>query len=147
MIKAEKITKSFGSLQVLKGIDLEVRRGEIVSIVGPSGAGKTTLLMIMGTLEKADAGKIFIDGHELNALSEKKLSDFRNKHIGFVFQFHQLLPEFTALENVMIPALIGNVKHSAAEERARELLQLMRLSGRAGHKPAELAGGRDAVDR
>ncbi len=141
MIKAENITKSFGSLQVLKGIDLEVRRGEIVSIVGPSGAGKTTLLMIMGTLEKADAGKIFIDGHELNALSEKKLSDFRNKHIGFVFQFHQLLPEFTALENVMIPALIGNVKHSAAEERARELLQLMRLSGRAEHKPAELSGG------
>jgi len=141
MIKAEKITKSFGSLQVLKGIDLEVRRGEIVSIVGPSGAGKTTLLMIMGTLEKADAGKIFIDGHELNALSEKKLSDFRNKHIGFVFQFHQLLPEFTALENVMIPALIGNVKHSAAEERARELLRLMRLSERAEHKPAELSGG------
>lgn len=141
MIKAEKITKSFGSLQVLKGIDLEVRRGEIVSIVGPSGAGKTTLLMIMGTLEKADAGKIFIDGHELNALSEKKLSDFRNKHIGFVFQFHQLLPEFTALENVMIPALIGNVKHSAAEERARELLRLMGLSERAEHKPAELSGG------
>ncbi len=141
MIKAEKITKSFGSLQVLKGIDLEVRRGEIVSIVGPSGAGKTTLLMIMGTLEKADAGKIFIDGHELNALSEKKLSDFRNRHIGFVFQFHQLLPEFTALENVMIPALIGNVKHSAAEERARELLRLMGLSERAEHKPAELSGG------
>jgi len=141
MIKAEKITKSFGSLQVLKGIDLEVRRGEIVSIVGPSGAGKTTLLMIMGTLEKADAGKIYIDGHELSALSEKKLSDFRNKNIGFVFQFHQLLPEFSAPENVMIPALIGNVKHSQAEERARELLRLMGLSERAEHKPAELSGG------
>lgn len=141
MIKAEKITKSFGSLQVLKGIDLEVRKGEIVSIVGPSGAGKTTLLMIIGTLEKADAGKICIDGHELSALSEKKLSDFRNKHIGFVFQFHQLLPEFTALENVMIPALIGNVSHSAAEEKAKELLDMMGLSERREHKPAELSGG------
>ena len=141
MIKAENITKSFGSLQVLKGIDLEVRKGEIVSIVGPSGAGKTTLLMIMGTLEKADSGRIFIDDNELGLLNEKKLSDFRNKHIGFVFQFHQLLPEFTALENVMIPALIGNVSHSAAEEKAKELLDMMGLSERREHKPAELSGG------
>ena len=141
MIKAENITKSFGSLQVLKGIDLEVRKGEIVSIVGPSGAGKTTLLMIMGTLEKADSGRIFIDDNELGLLNEKKLSDFRNKHIGFVFQFHQLLPEFTALENVMIPGLIGNVSHSAAEEKAKELLDMMGLSERREHKPAELSGG------
>jgi len=141
MIKAENITKSFGSLQVLKGIDLEVRKGEIVSIVGPSGAGKTTLLMIMGTLEKADSGRIIIDNNELGLLNEKRLSDFRNKHIGFVFQFHQLLPEFTALENVMIPALIGNVNHSIAEEKARELLDMMGLSERREHKPAELSGG------
>ncbi|MCE5205732.1 MAG: ABC transporter ATP-binding protein [Porphyromonadaceae bacterium] len=141
MIKAENITKRFGSLQVLKGIDLEVGEGEIVSIVGPSGAGKTTLLLIMGTLEKADSGRVTIDGQELNLLSEKKLSDFRNKNIGFVFQFHQLLPEFTALENVMIPALIGNVKHTRAEAKARELLQMMGLSDRATHKPNELSGG------
>ncbi len=141
MIKAKNITKSFGSLQVLKGIDLEVEKGEIVSIVGPSGAGKTTLLMILGTLEKADSGSINIDGHEVNMLSEKKMSDFRNKNIGFVFQFHQLLPEFTALENVMIPALIGRVKYSDAEEKARELLQMMGLATRTDHKPAELSGG------
>ena len=141
MIRAEKIYKSFGSLQVLKGIDLEVQQGEIVSIVGPSGAGKTTLLMIMGTLEKADSGKIFIDDHELSTLGEKKLAAFRNKNIGFVFQFHQLLPEFTALENVMIPALIGRSKHADAEKRAKELLQLMGLEERLEHKPAELSGG------
>lgn len=141
MIKAEKITKSFGSLQVLKGIDMEVKQGEIVSIVGPSGAGKTTLLMIMGTLEKADAGRILIDGHDLSKLGEQRLSDFRNRNIGFVFQFHQLLPEFTALENVMIPALIGNVKHVKAEARARELLSMMGLAEREEHKPAELSGG------
>ncbi len=141
MIKAEKIFKSFGPLQVLKGIDLEVRKGEIVSIVGPSGAGKTTLLMIMGTLEKADSGRIYIDDYELGSLSEKKLSDFRNRNIGFVFQFHQLLPEFTALENVMIPALIGRTKHAEAEARAKELLYMMGLSGRIAHKPAELSGG------
>lgn len=141
MIKAEKICKSFGPLQVLKGIDLEVRKGEIVSIVGPSGAGKTTLLMIMGTLEKADSGRIFIDDHELSSLSEKKLSDFRNRNIGFVFQFHQLLPEFTALENVMIPALIGRAKHAEAEAKAKGLLQMMGLSERITHKPAELSGG------
>jgi lipoprotein-releasing system ATP-binding protein len=141
MIKAEKVFKSFGSLQVLKGIDLEVRKGEIVSIVGPSGAGKTTLLMIMGTLEKADSGRIYIDNHELNVLGEKKLSDFRNRNIGFVFQFHQLLPEFTALENVMIPALIGCAKHPEAEAKAKELLSMMGLSDRVAHKPAELSGG------
>lgn len=141
MVKAEKITKSFGSLKVLKGIDLEVQRGEIVSIVGPSGAGKTTLLMIMGTLEKADSGRILIDGQDLSQLGEQRLADFRNQNIGFVFQFHQLLPEFTALENVMIPALIGNVKHSKAEAKARELLAMMGLAERMAHKPAELSGG------
>ncbi|MDD3910121.1 MAG: ABC transporter ATP-binding protein [Proteiniphilum sp.] len=141
MIKVEKIVKSFGPLQVLKGIDLEVQKGEIVSIVGPSGAGKTTLLMIMGTLEKADSGRIYINNSELSTLSEKRLSDFRNRNIGFVFQFHQLLPEFTALENVMIPALIGNAKHSDAEGRAKELLNMMGLSARTEHKPAELSGG------
>ena len=141
MIRVENIHKSFGELQVLKGIDLEVNKGEIVSIVGPSGAGKTTLLMIMGTLEKANSGKVFIGDNDLSKLSEKKLSDFRNKNIGFVFQFHQLLPEFTALENVMIPALIGNAKHGAAEKRAKELLQMMGLSERMEHKPAELSGG------
>ncbi|KUL19975.1 MAG: Lipoprotein-releasing system ATP-binding protein LolD [Proteiniphilum sp. 51_7] len=141
MVKAEKITKSFGSLKVLKGIDLEVQRGEIVSIVGPSGAGKTTLLMIMGTLEKADSGRILIDGQDLSRLGEQRLADFRNQNIGFVFQFHQLLPEFTALENVMIPALIGNVKHSKAEAKARELLAMMGLAERMAHKPAELSGG------
>src|SRR5690554_1018156 len=141
MIKVENITKSFGDLQVLKGIDLEVKKGEIVSIVGPSGAGKTTLLMIMGTLEKGDTGKIYIDNNELSELNDKRLSDFRNKNIGFVFQFHQLLPEFTALENVMIPALIGKVKHGVAQEKALELLNMMGLSERIEHKPAELSGG------
>jgi lipoprotein-releasing system ATP-binding protein len=141
MIKVEKIYKSFGNLQVLKGIDLEVNKGEIVSIVGPSGAGKTTLLMIMGTLERADSGKVYFNGDDLSRLEEKKLSDFRNKNIGFVFQFHQLLPEFTALENVMIPALIGNRKRSEAEKKAKELLHMMGLTGRMDHKPAELSGG------
>ena len=141
IIRVEQIYKSFGALQVLKGINLEVRKGEIISVVGPSGAGKTTLLMIMGTLEKADSGKIWIDEIDLNRLSEKKLSDFRNQNIGFVFQFHQLLPEFTALENVMIPALIGNAKRSEAEKNAKELLSLMRLTDRMEHKPAQLSGG------
>ena len=141
MIKVEKIYKSFGNLHVLKGIDLEVDKGEIVSIVGPSGAGKTTLLMIMGTLEKADSGKVFFNDDDLSRLEEKELSDFRNKNIGFVFQFHQLLPEFTALENVMIPALIGNRKHSDAEKKAKELLNMMGLTGRMDHKPAALSGG------
>jgi lipoprotein-releasing system ATP-binding protein len=141
MIKVEKIYKSFGNLQVLKGVDLEVNKGEIVSIVGPSGAGKTTLLMIMGTLEKADSGKVFFNDDDLSRLEEKELSDFRNKNIGFVFQFHQLLPEFTALENVMIPALIGNRKHSDTEKKAKELLNMMGLTGRMDHKPAALSGG------
>jgi lipoprotein-releasing system ATP-binding protein len=141
IIRVEQIYKSFGALQVLKGINLEVRKGEIISVVGPSGAGKTTLLMIMGTLEKADSGKIWIDEIDLSRLSEKKLSDFRNQNIGFVFQFHQLLPEFTALENVMIPALIGNAKRSEAEKNAKELLSLMRLTDRMEHKPAQLSGG------
>ncbi len=141
MIKIEQIRKSFGSLEVLNGIDMEVKKGEIVSIVGPSGAGKTTLLMIMGTLDKPDSGRVFIDGNNLSILSDKKLSDFRNKNIGFVFQFHQLLPEFTALENVMIPSLIGNVKKSEAESKAKDLLNMMGLSERMEHKPAELSGG------
>ena len=141
MIKVEQIRKSFGSLEVLKGIDLTVGKGEIVSIVGPSGAGKTTLLMIMGTLEKSDSGRVLIDDIDLTKLSEKKLANFRNKNIGFVFQFHQLLPEFTALENVMIPALIGNAKRSDAEIRAKDLLNMMGLSERMEHKPAELSGG------
>lgn len=141
MIRTEKIYKSFGELQVLKGIDLEVRKGEIVSIVGPSGAGKTTLLMIMGTLEKADSGKVFIDNQDVSSLNEKKLSDFRNRNIGFVFQFHQLLPEFTALENVMIPALIGGRKRAESERKAKELLEMMGLFERISHKPAELSGG------
>ncbi len=141
MIKVEQIHKSFGSLKVLKGIDLEVKKGEIVSIVGPSGAGKTTLLMILGTLDKADSGKVFIENSDLSKLNERKLADFRNKNIGFVFQFHQLLPEFTALENVMIPALIGYDARSDAEKRAKELLDMMRLADRMGHKPNELSGG------
>ena len=141
MIEIQGITKSFGELQVLKGIDLTINKGEVVSIVGPSGAGKTTLLQIMGTLDKADAGQVFINGVEVNRLKEKELSAFRNKQIGFVFQFHQLLPEFTALENVMIPALIGGSSSSEAMRRAKETLDMMGLAERASHKPAELSGG------
>ena len=141
MIQLEGITKSFGSLQVLKGIDLMIEKGEVVSIVGPSGAGKTTLLQIMGTLDKPDAGRIVIEGTEVNRLREKELSAFRNKHIGFVFQFHQLLPEFTALENVMIPALIQGVSAGEARRQALEMLELLGLKERSGHKPAELSGG------
>ena len=141
MIEIKNITKSFGSLQVLKGIDLHIGKGEVVSIVGPSGAGKTTLLQIIGTLDKPDTGEIRIDGVEINKLSKKKLSDFRNKHIGFVFQFHQLLPEFTALENIMIPAFIGGMSKSDAKKRAEELLDFMGLRDRASHKPNELSGG------
>lgn len=141
MIQLEGITKSFGSLQVLKGIDLTIHQGEIVSIVGPSGAGKTTLLQIMGTLDKPDAGTVSIDGENLSLLKEKALSAFRNQKIGFVFQFHQLLPEFTALENIMIPAFIAGVSSKEAEVRAVELLQFMGLSERASHKPNELSGG------
>lgn len=141
MIQLEGITKSFGSLHVLKGIDLTIDKGEVVSIVGPSGAGKTTLLQIMGTLDKPDSGRIVLNGTEVNRLKEKELSAFRNKEIGFVFQFHQLLPEFTALENVMIPALIQGVSASEAKKKAREMLDFLGLSERASHKPAELSGG------
>lgn len=141
MIKLEGITRSFGSLQVLKGIDLEINKGEVVSIVGPSGAGKTTLLQIMGTLDKPDAGDVFIDGTHVSRMREKTLSAFRNKNIGFVFQFHQLLPEFTALENVMIPAFIAGVSTKEANARALELLDFMGLGERAAHKPNELSGG------
>lgn len=141
MIKLEGITKSFGSLQVLKGIDLEINKGEIVSIVGPSGAGKTTLLQIMGTLDEPDGGVVQIDGTVVSRMKEKELSAFRNKNIGFVFQFHQLLPEFTALENVMIPALIAGVSSKEAHERAMKILDFMGLVDRASHKPNELSGG------
>lgn len=141
MIQLEGITKSFGSLQVLKGIDLIINKGEVVSIVGPSGAGKTTLLQIMGTLDKPDSGRIVLNGTEVNRLKEKELSAFRNKEIGFVFQFHQLLPEFTALENVMIPALIQEISASEAKKNAREMLDFLGLAERASHKPAELSGG------
>ena len=141
MIDIKNITKSFGSLQVLKGIDLHINKGEIVSIVGPSGAGKTTLLQIIGTLDKPDSGSIVIDGIDVSNLSKAKLSDFRNRHLGFVFQFHQLLPEFTALENIMIPTFIAGTSQSEAKERAMELLKFMGLEDRAGHKPNELSGG------
>ena len=141
MIHLEGITKSFGSLQVLKGIDLEITQGEVVSIVGPSGAGKTTLLQIMGTLDSPDTGMINIDGTNVSRMKEKELSAFRNKHIGFVFQFHQLLPEFTALENVMIPAFIAGVPTKEASMRAMEILDFMGLKERAPHKPNELSGG------
>ena len=141
MIDIKNITKSFGSLQVLKGIDLHVNRGEIVSIVGPSGAGKTTLLQIIGTLDRPDSGIVTVDDTDTTALSQKKLADFRNRHLGFVFQFHQLLPEFTAMENIMIPAYIAGTSQKRAKERARELLQFMQLTDRASHKPAQLSGG------
>ena len=141
MIEIKSITKSFGSLQVLKGIDLSINKGEIVSIVGPSGAGKTTLLQIIGTLDRPDTGDIIIDGTNVEQLSTDKLSVFRNQHIGFVFQFHQLLPEFTAIENVMIPAYIAGKSQSAAKKRATELLEFMGLTDRASHKPNQLSGG------
>lgn len=141
MIKAEGITKSFGALQVLKGIDLTIRESEIVAIVGPSGAGKTTLLQIIGTLDSPDSGQLLINGTETRRLNERELAAFRNKNIGFVFQFHQLLPEFTALENVMIPALIAREKPAIAEKKAKEMLDFLQLSDRMSHKPAELSGG------
>lgn len=141
MIDIKNITKSFGQLQVLKGIDLHVDKGEVVSIVGPSGAGKTTLLQIMGTLDRADSGTISIDGTDVASLKGNALSRFRNEKIGFVFQFHQLLPEFTAIENVMIPAFIAGKGKKEAKTRAMELLDFMGLSDRATHKPAELSGG------
>lgn len=141
MIQLENITKSFGSLQVLRGIDLQIEKGEVVSIVGPSGAGKTTLLQIMGTLDAPDTGMVRIDGTEVGRMKEKELSAFRNRRIGFVFQFHQLLPEFTALENVMIPALIAGLGRREAQSSAIEMLNLLGLADRAAHKPSELSGG------
>lgn len=141
MIRLEGITKSFDSLQVLKGIDLNIIKGEIVSIVGPSGAGKTTLLQIMGTLDKPDQGEVLIGGTSVRRMKEKELSAFRNRHLGFVFQFHQLLPEFNALENVMIPALISGVSMKDSTNRAKELLSFMGLQERVTHKPNELSGG------
>lgn len=141
MIEVKGITKSFGSLQVLKGIDLRIEQGEVVSIVGPSGSGKTTLLQIMGTLDSPDSGSVVIDGKDVTQMKQKELARFRNQNIGFVFQFHQLLPEFTAKENVMMPALIGRQSMKASESRAKELLEFMGLTERADHKPAELSGG------
>lgn len=141
MIKAQNIRKSFGELEVLKGVDLCVEKGEVVSIVGPSGVGKTTLLQIIGTLDKPNSGEISVDGIDVRKLSADKLSVFRNKHIGFIFQFHQLLPEFTALENVMIPALIAKTDAKKATQKAKELLDYMQLSDRLTHKPSELSGG------
>ena len=141
MIQARGIRKRFDKLEILKGIDLTIDAGEIAAIVGPSGAGKTTLLQIIGTLDKPDSGTLLIEGIEPFRLNEKQIADFRNRHIGFVFQFHQLLPEFTALENVMIPALIARQPTSAAEKRAKELLDFLKLSDRMTHKPAELSGG------
>lgn len=141
MIEVRDIRKSFGALEVLKGISLEVGQGEIVSIVGPSGAGKTTLLQIMGTLDKPDAGDVLFDGISVEKLGAREMAEFRNRRIGFVFQFHQLLPEFTAIENVMIPAFIGHVPAREAKERAQELLDFMGLGGRMSHKPNELSGG------
>ncbi|MDR0895249.1 MAG: ABC transporter ATP-binding protein [Prevotellaceae bacterium] len=141
MIQLHSITKSFGALQVLRGIDLQIARGEIVSIVGPSGAGKTTLLQIMGTLDVPDSGNIVIDDTDVRRMKERELSAFRNRHIGFVFQFHQLLPEFTAVENIMIPAFIGGTGRKEAYAAAMELLEFMHLADRAEHKPNELSGG------
>ncbi|MBE6196025.1 MAG: ABC transporter ATP-binding protein [Rikenellaceae bacterium] len=141
MIKATAIRKRFGDLEVLKGVSLAVRRGEVVSIVGASGAGKTTLLQILGTLSKADGGELTIGGESVSELGDRALSQFRNRHIGFVFQFHNLLPEFSALENVMIPALIGGVGEREARTRAEELLRLVGLSDRSDHKPSQLSGG------
>lgn len=141
IIEATGIRKSFGTLEVLKGVDLAVRRGEIVAIVGKSGAGKTTLLQILGTLDRPDQGTVRIDGQDVFALGEKELAKFRNRHIGFIFQFHQLLPEFTALENVMIPALIAGEGRSESRRRAEQLLADLGLSERLHHKPAALSGG------
>ncbi|MBQ0089572.1 MAG: ABC transporter ATP-binding protein [Prevotellaceae bacterium] len=141
MIEIQGITKSFGNLQVLKGIDLQIEEGKIVSIVGPSGAGKTTLLQIIGTLDKPDNGSILINGEDITKMSSGKLAKFRNKKIGFVFQFHQLLPEFSALENVMIPALIAGRKEKEVKAKAIELLKFMNLDNRINHRPKELSGG------
>lgn len=141
MIKVSSVTKSFGSLQVLKGVDLEIQQGEIVSIVGASGAGKTTLLQLIGTLDNPDSGNINFLDTNVNALNKKELARFRNKNIGFVFQFHHLLPEFTALENVCIPGYLSNTPKKEVEERAAELLEMLGLKDRINHKPSELSGG------
>jgi lipoprotein-releasing system ATP-binding protein len=141
MVQAENITKSYGNLQVLKGINLDIAAGEVVSIVGPSGAGKTTLLQILGTLGKQDGGIVTIDGIRTDQLANNQLARFRNRHIGFVFQFHQLLPEFNALENVCIPGYIANRPRQEVEARARELLDFLGLGARLDHKPGELSGG------
>ena len=141
MIEVKNIHKSFGTLEVLKGVDLTVEKGEIVSIIGKSGAGKTTLLQIIGTLDKPDAGNVVIDGVDVFALKEKELADFRNRHIGFIFQFHQLLPEFTTLENVMMPAMIARVPEKEAEKRAVQLLTELGMAERLTHKPNQLSGG------
>ena len=141
MIEIKGIRKSFGTLEVLKGVDLSVEKGEILSIIGKSGAGKTTLLQIIGTLDRPDAGSVVIDGVDVFALKDKELADFRNRHIGFIFQFHQLLPEFNALENVMMPALIARVAEKEAEHRASQLLAELGLAERLTHKPNQLSGG------
>jgi lipoprotein-releasing system ATP-binding protein len=141
MIQATNIKKSFGELEVLKGVDIRINSGEIVSIVGPSGAGKTTLLQILGTLDKPNDGEVKVNGTDFSKLKERDLAEFRNRHIGFIFQFHQLLPEFTALENVMIPALIGKKETKEVTARAKELLTYLQLSDRMEHKPSELSGG------
>lgn len=141
MIQIENLTKKFGELEVLKGVSLTVNKGEVISIVGPSGAGKTTLLQLIGTLDKPTSGIIRFNGEDTGKMSSSKLATFRNRHIGFVFQFHQLLPEFTALENIIIPALIAGRKRKEAEIEAMELLRIMRLEERAGHKPSEMSGG------
>lgn len=141
MIEIKGIRKSFGSLQVLKGIDLKIDKGEVVSIVGPSGAGKTTLLQIIGTLDRADSGTVVVDGVDTNGMNARRLAEFRNRNIGFVFQFHQLLPEFTAVENIMIPAYIAGMSTKDARRRAEEQLDFMGLTERADHKPNELSGG------
>lgn len=141
MIRIENLTKSFGNLQVLKGVSLNIKKGEVISIVGPSGAGKTTLLQLIGTLDKPTGGTILFNGEDVGRMGNNRLSTFRNMHIGFVFQFHQLLPEFTALENITIPALIAGRKRKEAEAEAMELLRIMGLEERAQHKPSEMSGG------
>ena len=141
MIEVKNIHKSFGTLEVLKGVNLTVKKGEIVSIIGKSGAGKTTLLQIIGTLDKPDSGSIMIDGVDVFALKEKELADFRNRHIGFIFQFHQLLPEFTTLENVMMPGMIARMDEKEAEQRAMKLLTELGMAERITHKPNQLSGG------
>lgn len=141
MINVENIHKSFGSLEVLKGVNLHVSSREIVSLMGPSGAGKTTLLQIIGTLDTPDSGRVLIDGVDVLALKERKMAEFRNRKLGFVFQFHQLLPEFTAVENVMMPALIGGLSFGDARKKAMHLLDFLGLKNRTDHKPSELSGG------